>query len=284
MAGNNVELFSVLISVYWKDNARHFEQAMQSLIAQTLKPTEIVLVKDGAISPELEATIETFQSVLPYLKVFQIPENRGLGKALAFGLNHCTFELVARMDSDDIAFKDRFEKQMELMMRHPDIAVLGSHIEEFINEPGDLKKLKKVPLSFEAVKSFSRMRNPMNHPSVMFRKTAILDVGSYKDVPLFEDYYLWMRLIRKGYRIENQDEVLLYFRIGNMMKRRHGIGYFKKEIQFFRRLRTEGLTSNSTFLALIAARLPFRILPLAILKVIYATFLREGSFINKRLN
>ena len=128
------------------------------------------------------------------------------------------------------------------------------------------------------------MRNPINHPSVIFRRSAVLDVGSYQDVPLFEDYYLWMRLIQRGYRVENQDEVLLYFRIGNMMKRRHGIAYFRKEIQFFKRLKRERLASNSTFFALIAARLPFRILPLKILKVIYALFLREGSFINKRLN
>jgi glycosyltransferase involved in cell wall biosynthesis len=275
--------FSVLISVYIKENPAYLDEALSSIIHQTLVPDEIVLVKDGPLTASLNTVIGKYQALFNNLVVVELEKNRGLGNALAAGLEACRYELVARMDSDDIAFKDRFEKQVALMERKPQLAACGSHIAEFTNTPGDLEKIKQVPLTNEEIRSYARLRNPLNHPTVMLRKQAVLAVGSYRDMPLFEDYYLWLRLLKSGYELENIDETLLHFRIGNMIGRRQGLSYFRKELAFFRRLKEENLIDTYSFFLFIATRLPFRILPRKLLGVVYNTFLREGGFLSKQL-
>lgn len=275
--------FSVLISIYKKEKPEFLQTALNSILNQSLLPSEIVLIKDGPLTPALDDIITNYARQIPFLKVFTLEKNIGLGAALNFGVTVCENELIARMDSDDIAMKDRFRKQIKFMSDNPDIVASGGHIEEFSNTPGDLGKIKKVPTTLEGIRSFARLRNPMNHPTVIFRKSAVLSVGSYKEMSLFEDYYLWLRLLKKGYRLENIDETLLYFRIGNMVTRRQGLQYFKKEIYFFKRLKKEGLINKYAFFLLIATRLPFRILPSKMLGLIYKAFLREGNFLSRRL-
>jgi glycosyltransferase involved in cell wall biosynthesis len=275
--------FSVLMSVYVKEKPDHLDTALNSVIDQTLVPDEIVLVKDGPLTLQLDAVVEKYRRGFKNFVVLQLDQNVGLGKALALGVEACSHELIARMDSDDIAFNDRFEKQVSFMERKPALAACGGHIAEFKEVPGDLKKIKEVPLSHSEIKSYARLRNPLNHPSVMLRKQAVLQVGSYKDISLFEDYYLWLRLLQQGYALENLNETLLHFRIGNMISRRQGLPYFRKELTFFKRLKAENLISTYDFFLLIATRLPFRILPRKILAVVYNTFLREGGFLSKQL-
>lgn len=278
-----MEKFSVLMSVYAKEDPEYFQEALGSIVNQIVVPSEIVIVKDGALPDELEEVIKYYSGLNSCFKIISLKENQGLGIALNYGLQHCSYELVARMDSDDIATSDRFSKQVLFMSSNPHIAVCGSHIEEFIEKPGDLAKKKTVPLTNKAILSYARLRNPMNHPTVMFRKSAVLDVGSYKEMPLFEDYFLWIRLLERGYYLSNLDEVLLYFRIGNMVRRRQGLTYFKKELHFFRFLLAERYIGINRFLLLMATRLPFRILPPQILSVVYKKVLREGGFISRQI-
>ena len=113
-------MFSVLLSVYKKEHPTYLKQSLDSLFAQTLPPDEIVLVKDGPLTPELEAVVTEYQSRYPMLKVVPLPQNQGLGKALNEGLKHCSYELVARMDTDDIAKPERFERQMQVFREHPE--------------------------------------------------------------------------------------------------------------------------------------------------------------------
>ncbi len=274
MSENNV---SVLISVYRKENPVFLSHAIDSIQKQTLPVAEIILVKDGPLSPELDKTINQYQNRFKNLKVIELLVNQGLGKALAHGLSFCNYELVARMDTDDIASPNRIQKQAEFMMSHPEVVVLGTQIYEFSQVPEDANRIKQVPESFSKVKKFAKLRNPINHPTVMFRKSKILAVGSYKDMPFFEDYYLWLRVLKKGYIIENLDEPLLYFRTGAMLERRRGASYFKYEYQFFKQILAEGLLSYSNVFLMILTRLPFRFLPSPLLVLLYKMLRLTGA-------
>jgi glycosyltransferase involved in cell wall biosynthesis len=275
--------FSVLMSVYANENPKFLSQAMESIFNQTLQPSEVILIEDGILTAELHTVIENYQLAKPVIKVYKLPQNVGLGSALNYGLTLCKFDLVARMDSDDVAHNDRFEKQITFLNQNPEVHVLGGHIHEFEVEPGDMNKQKKVPITKEDVIQFARLRNPVNHPTVVFRKEAILSVGSYRHMPLFEDYYLWLRLLKAGFCIENLDSEVLYFRVTNMYKRRHGLAYFKHEIHFFKTLKAEGLISYWEYLTMLGIRLPFRILPRRLLSFFYNNFLREGGIISNLL-
>lgn len=137
--------FSVLMSVYIKENASYFDKALESvLVNQTLKPSELVLVCDGELTPALEEVILKYQKLCPNIINVHRKEKGGLGRALNFGLPHCAFELVARADSDDICKPHRFETQVKLMHDHPEYGMISSWVDEFIEVPGDLQTQRKV--------------------------------------------------------------------------------------------------------------------------------------------
>src|SRR5688572_19926375 len=138
--------FSVLLPIYYKENPEYFTLALESLRNQTLPPTEVVIVKDGPLPKSLEGVIEEFADLLP-LKVFALEKNLGLGNALDFGLRKCSHEHVARMDSDDICARNRFEKQAEIFLANPGLDILGSYLNEFVHEIGDLNVIRRVPLT-----------------------------------------------------------------------------------------------------------------------------------------
>ena len=119
-----MEPFSVLISVYCREKATHLNDALLSIWEQTLTPTEVVLVKDGPLTDELEQVINDFKNRYNAIRIVALPQNVGLGAALNEGLKHCSYELVARMDSDDICKPIRFEKQVQYLMQHPQIDII----------------------------------------------------------------------------------------------------------------------------------------------------------------
>lgn len=216
--------FSVLMSVYKKEKAEFLEKALKSiLINQSLIPNQVVLVKDGPLTYELEKVINK------YVKKFEniiflvtLKENVGLGKALNVGLNHCKYEIVARMDTDDIAIKDRFKIQLEYMNKYPEIDVLGGYIYEFDQTPGDISRIKTMPLTHEEISNYIKYRNPINHMTVMFKKSAALESGNYQPLYFNEDYYLWIRMFIKGKKFSNISMPLVYARIGNGFIQRRG--------------------------------------------------------------
>jgi O86/O127-antigen biosynthesis alpha-1,3-N-acetylgalactosaminyltransferase len=270
-------LFSVLISTYKNDNSDCLNKALESIFNQSLTPNQVVLVIDGNIPAESEKILLKFKET--YSDIFEtvrLANNLGLGNALNQGLKYCIFPLVARMDSDDECFFDRFKKQVEYLTKHKDVAVVGSFVEEFITIPQDYGKIKKAPIGYAKIKKYATYRNPLNHPTVMFRKEAIESVGSYKEINLFEDYYLWLRLLKAGYKIDNISESLVYFKIGNdLIGRRHGFSYMKKELAFFTTCRKEGLLSFISYFLLIISRLPMRLLPKKVLLILYRNLLRN---------
>jgi glycosyltransferase involved in cell wall biosynthesis len=267
---------SVLMSVYDKEHPAYLESALESLFAQTRLPDEILIVKDGPLNSPLDSVIAKYKHAYPILSVISLPENVGLGAALNHGLLHVKYDLVARMDSDDICYPTRFEQQVAFLKDHPSVSIVGAAIQEFNQAPEDLRRFRRLPSDPDQIIQFARYRNPMNHPTVMFRKMDVLAAGSYEDMPLFEDWHLWVRMIQKGYKLYNLERPLLHFRVGNdMIGRRHGFSYLKKELNFLVDLKHKRFLSTSAFLVCALAKLPLRLLPKPLLSSLYKSVLRK---------
>lgn len=269
-------MFSVLISLYFKEHPFYLKTSLDSLLTQTLLPNEIILVEDGPLTSELEQVVSDYSSRYPILKVVPLPQNQGLGKALNEGLKYCSYELVARMDTDDIAKPDRFQKQVEVFEKHPEIDVCGAWIDEFEGDIDKIISTRKLPEWHNDIATYAKKRNPINHPVVMFKKSAVVKAGSYQHFPLFEDYYLWVRMLMNGAKFYNIQESLLWFRFSpEMFKRRGGWGYAMKELKFQKTLRRMGFISTSVYLKNVAIRLTTRIIPNNWRSFIYKKLLRR---------
>lgn len=265
-----MQSFSVLLSLYYKENASFLRQSLESVFAQTLSPTEVILVEDGSLTSELYAVVQEFESRYPELKVIPLPTNQGLGKALNEGLKHCTYDIVARMDTDDVAKPDRFEKQMTVFKEHPEIDVVGAWIDEFEGEILNVLSVRKVPEWHGDILRFAPSRCPVNHPVVMFRKSAVQKAGGYKHFPLFEDYYLWVRMLMNGARFYNIQEGLLFFRFSaDMFKRRGGWRYAVTEMRLQYLFYQIGFISFISLVRNISIRLVIRLLPNNLRSLIY---------------
>jgi len=271
--------FSVLISVYSKESAVHFHQALESIVNQTRMPDEIVLVKDGLLSPELEAVIQYFQNRFPELfKIVSLKENQGLGMALRIGVLYCSHDIVLRMDSDDISIPERFEKQVRIFEENSHLALLGTYIGEFSEDVHKIHTIRKVPLTYGEIQRWAKYRNPFNHVTVGFRKNAVLAAGNYRPVLFHEDYDLWIRMLKNGFYMMNLPEVLVFVRTGlEQFKRRGGIGYIRHMFQFQKKLREEGFITDLEFIRNIVIRGSIQIMPNSLRKSMYQTFLREDG-------
>ncbi len=221
--------FSVSMCVYIKDNPEWFKTAVESILNQTVKPSEVVLVVDGPVNAQLDAVIMHYENN-PIFRVVRLPENVGHGKARRAGLTHCRYELVALMDADDISASNRFEKQLEMFEADESLAIVGSNITEFVEEPDNVVGARVVETDDAAIKADMKVRCPMNQVTVMFRKSAVDKVGGYMDWFNEEDYYLWLRMYLDGARFANLPDHLVNVRVGKeMYQRRGGKKYFLSE-------------------------------------------------------
>lgn len=200
--------FSVLMSIYKGEKVEYLKQALDSIMVQTLQPSEVILMEDGPLTKELYTVINEYKAQYPILKTYQIQKNVMLGRALAKGVRLCSNEIVARMDTDDIALPNRFQKQYDYLIKNPTISVIGSSIQEFSDD--HLFSAKKyMPETTKEIREYIKYRNPLNHMTVMFRKKDVLKAGNYRHIPLLEDYDLWNRMIVKGYQFHNLADVLV---------------------------------------------------------------------------
>lgn len=266
--------FSVLQSLYHKEKPEFLKECLESLKKQTLQATEIVIVFDGIITPELEEMVIQYTSILP-IKIIRLPKNVGLGKALNEGLKHCSYNWIFRMDTDDICLPERFEKQVEFIKQHSDVVLFSGHIAEFSDDKTIITGYRKVPIGDKNIRKYALSRSPFNHMTVAFRKDIIEAVGGYQHHLFLEDYNLWLRVIAQEYEVGNIDEVLLLARAGsNMVARRRGMNYIKGEWKLFnlkRKLKLQNIFSG--FFTFLLRVIP-RILPTKMLKTIYK-FLRK---------
>lgn len=267
--------YSILLSLYYKEKALFLRQSLVSIFTQSVFPTEVVLVEDGPLTNDLYAVIKEFTSRYPNLKIVSLPENQGLGEALNEGLKHCSYDLVARMDTDDIAMPHRFERQLKIFEQYPEIDVVSSWIDEFEGDINHILSIRKVPESHKDIYKYAKKRCPLNHPAVMFRKSSVLAADGYKHFLLFEDYYLWIRMLIRGAKFYNIQESLLYFRSStNMFKRRGGWNYAINEYKLQKEFRNIGFINNREFLYNISVRFISRILPNKLRMILYKTMLR----------
>ncbi|WP_304708934.1 glycosyltransferase [uncultured Rikenella sp.] len=268
--------YSILISVYHREQPEFLETALSSVFDQTVLPDEVVLVKDGPLTPGLDAVISRYAALHPELHVITLPENVGLGAALNEGLKHCSYDLVARMDSDDICVNDRFERQLNIFSQHPECDIVGGWIDEFSNDPHCPEAVRQLPETHEEIGRFFRIRSPVNHVTVMFRRSAVLAAGGYQPFYLLEDYWLWGRMLHNGARFYNIPAILVHVRGGNAMAaRRGGWKYAVSEVKLQRAFLRLGLIGYGTFCTNVIMRFTVRIMPNRLRTFVYQKLLRK---------
>lgn len=255
--------FSVLMSLYIKEKPEYLNQALESVINQTVKPDEIVIVFDGPITNELKETVEKYIIKNPkMIKVIKNPENKGLGLALADGVLECKNELIARMDTDDICRNDRFEKELKEFIKDPTLDICGSHILEFEEEKENIVAKRKVPLSNSEIIKYQKKRDGFNHVSVMFKKSAVLSAGNYQSCLLMEDTLLWAHMFMNGARGKNIDDFLVWVRVGNeMFERRGGLSYYHKYKQGRKKVYETGFISRDDYYVTLIIQFVVAIIP-----------------------
>lgn len=235
MVDNTDLKYSVLMSVYAKEKPEFLQASLESILQQSVPTDNFVLVCDGPLGEALDNVVEkAHKKYFDVLKVIRLPQNVGLGNALNEGLKYCKYDLVARMDSDDVSFHKRCAMQLQIFEEHPEISIVSGTILEFQISLENITGRREVPELHEDILVFSRKRNPFNHPAVMFRKETVMAAGGYsEEYPLFEDYYLWVRMLQNGAMGHNLKEPVLYMRTPlDLYMRRGGKVYSKNMLRF----------------------------------------------------
>lgn len=271
--------YSVLMSVYHREHPNYLQQSLESIWSQTAPSDDIVLVCDGPLTDGLYRVIEQMkQAIGPALQVVPLEKNVGLGRALNAGIKHCRHSLVARMDTDDIAFVNRCEKQLTVLDKYPNVSIIGAAVAEFDQSPKDSKTVRMPPETHEDILRYARKRNPFNHPCIMFRKQAVEDAGGYQDFYLLEDYYLWIRMLQNGAIGYNLQEPLLWMRIGNnMIQRRGGWKYAVSFVRLYNYMLKSGFIRLPQYLLMIFIRVTTALMLGKARKFLYLKVLRKKN-------
>lgn len=241
--------FSILLSVYYKENPHYLKMALDSIVSQTVLAEEIIIIKDGILTKELDEVIDLFILSQNSATVYSLPQNVGLGKALNWGLLKCSNNLVARMDSDDIALPNRFEKQLRCFEQDSSLSIVGGAITEFIDTPDKIVAKRICPLEDSEVKQYMKSRCGFNHMTVMFKKSDVLHAGNYQDWFWNEDYYLWLRMLLCGCKFQNLPDTLVNVRVGkDMYSRRGGKKYFTSEYKLQKYMYNHRIISYPRFI------------------------------------
>ena len=253
----NSNHFSLSMSVYKNDTPEHFKLAVESAtIKQSLPPTEVVLVVDGPIPETIDRVIGELQKELFMpMNVIRLQENVGHARSRQTGLEATQYSIVAIHDSDDICHPDRFRKQINYMIMHPDVDVVGAQITEFVDSENNIVGTRICPENDEDIKAYLKSRCPMNLVTVVFKKESVQAVGGFIDWYCEEDYYLWVRLTEKGYKFGNLNEDLVNVRVGKEMYGRRGSWrYFKSEANLQRYLLVHELISLPRYIYNVSIR------------------------------
>ena len=264
--------YSVLMSLYKKEKPEYLRLAIDSMLNQTVAPDEIIMVEDGPLTDELYAVLNEY----PMLHRIKNEENLGLGLALNVGLKECRNELVARMDTDDCSKPERCEKQLARFWEKPYLAIVGSHIDEFVGEPSNVISQRIVPTTSEEIYNFAKKRSAFNHPAVMYSKTAVLENKGYADLKRNQDVDLFGRMQFEGYKAENIDESLLWFRSSDeLAKRRKSWENTWSYIATIRRFWKMGYSSFGDYAVVAIAQTGMYLMPVKLQNFVYKKFLRK---------
>lgn len=271
--------YSVLMSVYYKEKSEWLDYSIKSMMNQTIKPTEFVLVEDGPLTPDLDKVIESYQQEYPNIfKIIKIEKNGGLGPALQRGILECSNEFIARMDSDDYSLPNRIEKQFAVFENNPELGLIGTNVEEFKNDITNIDCHVILPENHEDIYKFSKRRCPFRHPSLLYKKSEVLKAGNYREFYLCEDYDLYVRLLRNGCKCYNIQEPLVYMRVGaDFYKRRGGIKYLKTILKFKNEQLKIGYFSITDYLKSTIPHIIVCLMPNSLRDYVYRNLLRKKN-------
>lgn len=272
-----MEKYSVLMSLYVKEKTEYFKLAVDSVLAQTVFPDEIVIVKDGPLTAELDAAIAEYEIANPNLfNIVSSETNIGLGRALNLGLENCRNELIARMDTDDVAKPDRCEKQLKAFEQNENLDLLGASVDEFYSTPEEVVSRRVVPTSHKDIYEFAKRRSAFNHPTVMYKKSKVQSVGGYADLRRNQDVDLFGRMLFSGCIAGNIEESLLFFRSNDSLaKRRKSWENTKSYIDTIKRFWKMGYSSFLDYAIVAIAQTGMFLMPVKLQHWVYKTFLRK---------
>jgi len=265
------ERFSVLLPVWGGDRAEWLRRAFAStVVEQSLRPDQVVIVRDGPVPAALGAALDelTRTSPVPVTRV-DIPRNGGLGPALDQGLAACWFDIVARMDADDVAMPTRFATQVPLMAGAD---IVGAGLVEFSGDIDTVVGRRVPPVDPATIAAYARLHDPFNHPTVIYRRSAVQAAGGYGDLPLMEDYGLFARMLANGARARNVAEPLVYYRVGEVAyKRRGGRELLRSELRLQREFLAQGFVTRTQYLRNVTVRGGYRLVPWWVRRAAYRT-------------
>jgi glycosyltransferase involved in cell wall biosynthesis len=263
------EPFSLLVSVYDGDRPDHIRRAVRSAVDdQTVPPDQVIIVRDGPVRDELARCLDELQETSPVPVTFiPLGQRGGLGPALDRGLAASWFDVVARMDADDVAMPHRFETELPLIA---DADIVGAGLLEFTGDIDEIVGQRVPPTDPARIQRYARMHDPFNHPTVVYRRAAVLAAGGYGDLPLMEDYALFARMLQGGARALNVAEPLVYYRVGQeAFKRRGGAGLLRSELRLQREFLRRGFTTPAEYLRNVAVRGGYRLIPWWLRRAVY---------------
>lgn len=277
--GINLEKYSVLMSVYKKENPLYLDESISSILSQTAPTNDFVLVCDGPLTAELNSVIDKYTNEYPELfQIVRLEKNVGLGNALNKGIKYCKNELVARMDSDDIAMPERCISEIRCFEEDEQLDIVSGTVLEFSGSTDNIISKKSLPETNDEIRRYARRRCPFNHPFVMYKKTAVQDAGGYLDFPLFEDYYLWVRMLKCGAKAYNIKEPLGFMRSGeDMYKRRGGFGYLKKAVKFRTYMFKNHYCGFADYAVSLGGQILVCLMPVRLRMKLYTKMLRNGE-------
>lgn len=236
--------YSVLMSVYIKENPQYLKQSIDSIISQTLPTNDFVIVEDGPLTDELNEILDTYEKQYTCIKLIKREKNWGLGASLNVGIQHCKNELIARMDSDDIAFPERCQKEVEQFNLDDELGIVGTGIVRFLDSINHVVGIKKMPTTYEDIYKYAKRRNPFNHPTVMYKKNAVINAGGYQETIRGEDFALFTKMIFEGVKGKNLEKNYLYYRADKeQFKRRTSWQDTKSVIKVVRKNYMKGYVS-----------------------------------------
>lgn len=270
--------YSVLMTVYKKDNPEYFRKSILSMFNQTVLTNDFVIVKDGPITYELQEVINFFDKKYPkVINQVELSKNVGLGLALNEGLKVCSNDIIARMDADDISIYNRCEQQLKEFELDNKLDIVGSSVNEFIGHESNIICTRMVPITHEEIYKFAKQRDPFNHPTVMFKKNKVLASGGYSNLRKNQDTDLWIKMLINGCRGKNIGQPLLLFRFEEeTYKRRKNWLNTKLLIQIRYNAYKLGFSKFSDFLKVCIVQFLIYIMPIKFQKWIYTKFLRNA--------
>lgn len=270
--------YSVLTTLYAKEKPEFLRQCLDSMLNQTVPPSEYVIVKDGPLTPELEEVLNEYSQKYPIFKIIGLEVNSGCGPASIAGMNTCTYEYVARIDSDDISLPTRCERELEMLNKEEDLVVVGSDQYEFEDDPKVITAIKKMPTEPDEIYKFGKRRNPFNHSTVMMRKSIVQAKGGYAPLRRSLDVDLFLMLLRKGCKCRNIGEPLILFRTGSArVKRKKNWTNFKCDIEVYKKNYKEGYLSFFDYSYIVFRQLVFFMMPSGLASYLYSKIYRQKA-------